>query len=91
MPPIGPRCISRLGLQSLTCARMTGRYDLLSRDDLIRLLERCDPFQRYGLVWESAPNQDYLVFGLDAPTTELGRNRKERYLRLETCCRISAC
>jgi hypothetical protein len=55
-----PRCISRLGPQSLTCARMTGQYDLASRDDLIRLLEQCDPLQRYGSVWESAPNQERL-------------------------------
>ena len=51
---------------------MTSRYDHLSRDDLIRLLERRDAMQRYGLIWERegierdrAHNQDYVVLDLD--------------------------
>ena len=53
-------------------AAMTGRYDHLSKDDLVRLLERRDTMQRYGLVWERegiekdrALNQDYVVLDLD--------------------------
>jgi adenine-specific DNA-methyltransferase len=65
-------------------ASMTGRYDHLSHDDLIRLLERRDTLQRYGLIWERegiepdrALNQDYVVFDLDrglstAPQDALG-------------------
>ena len=51
---------------------MTGRYDHHSREDLIRLLERRDTLQRYGLIWERegiepdrALNQDFAVFDLD--------------------------
>lgn len=63
---------------------MTKRYDHLSKDDLIRLLERRDAMQRYGLIWERegieqdrARNQDYVVLDLDpalstAPQDEAG-------------------
>ena len=51
---------------------MTGRYDHHSREDLIRLLERRDAQQRYGLVWERegidgdrAVNDDFVVFDID--------------------------
>ena len=51
---------------------MPGRYDHLSRDDLIRLLERRDTRQLYGLVWERegiepdrAFNDDFVVLDLD--------------------------
>ena len=51
---------------------MTKRYDHLSKEDLIRLLERRDAMQRYGLIWERegieqdrARNQDYVVLDLD--------------------------
>lgn len=50
---------------------MTSRYDHLSKEDLLRLLERRDAMQRYGLVWERegieqdrARNQDYVVLDL---------------------------
>jgi len=53
-------------------APMPGRYDHLSRDDLIRLLERRDTRQLYGLVWERegiepdrAFNDDFVVLDLD--------------------------
>src|SRR5580704_10251847 len=63
---------------------MESRYEHLPREDLIRLLERRDALQRYGLVWERegiepdrALNQDYVVFDLDPalstpPQDELG-------------------
>ena len=63
---------------------MTNRYDHLSKEDLIRLLERRDAMQRYGLIWERegieqdrARNQDYVVLDLDpalstAPQDEAG-------------------
>jgi adenine-specific DNA-methyltransferase len=63
---------------------MTSRYDHLSNEQLIRLLERRDVMQRYGLIWERegieqdrARNQDYVVLDLDstlstAPQDEAG-------------------
>ncbi len=48
------------------------RYDHLSREELIALLERRDARRSYGLVWEregilpdSAVNDDYIAFDLD--------------------------
>lgn len=49
-----------------------GRYDHLSREALIALLERRDASRRYGLVWERegiegdrAVNQDFVALDLD--------------------------
>lgn len=51
---------------------MSNRYANFSREELVRLLERRDAGQRYGLVWERegieqdrAVNDDYVVLDLD--------------------------
>lgn len=51
---------------------MSDRYSNLNRDDLVRLLERRDAMQSYGLRWERegiepdrAVNDDYVVLDLD--------------------------
>ncbi len=51
---------------------MSNRYSELTRDELIRLLERRDAMQGYGLRWERegiepdrAVNDDYVVLDLD--------------------------
>ena len=51
---------------------MSERYANFSREELIRLLERRDARQRYGLVWERegieadrVVNDDYVVLDLD--------------------------
>lgn len=52
---------------------MTGKYDHLDRDTLVRLLQRRDAERQLGLVWERdeieadrALNEDYVALELDA-------------------------
>ena len=52
---------------------MSSRYEHLPREDLIRLLERRDARQRYGLLWERegiegdrAVNDDYVVLDINS-------------------------
>ena len=47
-----PPVLIRHPSDALYSAAVSSRYDDLAREDLIRLLERRDARQRYGLLWE---------------------------------------